>query len=103
MYQPIGYLTNMKYIGMQYQPIDACHNELDDHDVEEYVEELYEAYDVEENIHEDEIDDDMSIETNIDDDDMAINPFNVESRSDDLDVGLDKEDGQLHWIVWGMP
>ena len=52
-------------------------SELDGHVPEEDIEELDKAYDVVENVHEDDIIDDMSIKTNInDDDDMTINPFN---------------------------
>ena len=67
--------------------------ELDiDHVLEEYVEELFETDDVGDNVHEyeDDIEDDHFIETdNDDDDDMAFNPYNVESRSDNTDAKLD--------------
>ena len=62
-----------------------------------------EAYDVADNIHEDDIDDGISIETNFDaDNDMTINPF-LASGLDYSYVDLDEEYDQLHWIVWGMP
>ena len=69
--------------------------DVDDHNVtQEDVEELVEADDVRDNVHdEDDIDDDQFIETKSDDDDdIASNPYNVESRSDDTDEDLDGED-----------
>ncbi len=62
---------------------------------QEYVEELVEADDVRDNVHdEDDIDNDQFIETNSDGDDdiAASNPYNVESRSDDTNADLDGED-----------
>ena len=69
--------------------------DVDDHNVtQEDVEELVEANDVRDNVHdEDDIDNDHFIETNSDhDDDIAFNPYNVESGSDDTYADLDGED-----------
>ena len=69
--------------------------DVDDHNVtQEDVEESVEADDVRDNVHdEDDIDDYHFIETNNDgDDDIAFNPYNVESVSDDIDADLDGED-----------
>ena len=68
--------------------------DVDDHNVtQEDVEELVEADDVRDNVHdEDDIENDQVIETNIDDDDdIAFNPYNVESGSYDKDADLDGE------------
>ena len=68
--------------------------DVDDHNVtQEDVEELVEADDVSDNVNHDEddyIDDD--------DDDIAFNPYNVESGSDDTDADLDtdKDDDEVH-------
>ena len=43
----------------------------------------------------------MTIVTNIDDDDDMANPYNVDSRSDDIDDDLDEEDDEVYWSVWG--
>ena len=65
-------------------------HELDDHVREEYDEELVELDDVTDNVHEDDIDDDIMIITDIDDDDDLGNPYNVESRQDDTYDDLDR-------------
>ena len=75
--------------------------DVDDHNVtQEDVEELVEADDVSNNVHdEDDIDDYHFIETNNDDDDdIAFNPYNVESGSDDTDADLDtdEDDHEVH-------
>ena len=43
----------------------------------------------------------MMIVTNLDDNDDMDNPYNVDSRSDDTDEDLDKEDDEVYWSVWG--
>ena len=63
-------------------------HELYDHFPEEDVEELVESDDVAENVHEDNIDNDMMIVTDLDD--MA-NPYNVDFGSYDTDDELDEE------------
>ena len=78
--------------------------ELDDHDdPEEDVRELVESGDLEDNAHEDYIDDDMMIVIDLDDDDDMANPYNVEYVSDDtdddFDDDLDEEDDEVYWSV----
>ena len=48
------------------------------HVLEEDGEESVESNDVADNVHEDDIDDDMMIKTDIDDDDNMANPYNIE-------------------------
>ena len=68
--------------------------------MQEDVEELVEADDVRDNVHdEDDIDNYHFIETNNDDvDDIAFNPYNVEFGSDDTDADLDtdEDDHEVH-------
>ena len=73
------------------------HVELDDHDdpVED-VQELVESDDVAGNSHQDYIDDDMMIVTDLDDDEDMANPYNVESGFDDIDDYLDEEDDEIY-------
>ena len=71
-------------------------DELNDHLLEEDNEELLEPYDdVGDNVHEYDISDNDFFETDIDDvdDDMAINPYNLESGSDDS-TDVDSLDGE---------
>jgi len=98
---PIKYNVEEYEEGVEEEGDAEDQHELDiDHVSEEDVEELVEPDDVGDNVHdEDGIDDDF-IETDIDDDDdddMAFNPYNVESGSDDIDVDLDGEyDHEFH-------
>ena len=71
-------------------------HELDDHVPEEDIKELVELDDVAGNAHEDDIDNDMMIVTDLEDDDDMANPYNVDSRSDDTDDVLDEEDDEVH-------
>ena len=73
------------------------HHDLgDDDDPAEDVQEIVELDDVADNADEDYTDDDtMSITDDDDNDDMA-NPYNVESRSDDMDDDLDEEDDEIY-------
>ena len=59
--------------------VEDDQHDLDDHFPEEDVEELFELDDVVDNVHEDDINDDMMIITDIDDDDDddMDNPYNV--------------------------
>ena len=65
-------------------------HELYDHDdLEEYFQELVESDDATDNAHEDYINDDMMITTDLDDDDDMVNPYNVDSGFDDIDDDFD--------------
>ena len=64
----------------------------DDDDLAEDVKELVESDDVAENAHEDYIDDDMMIITDLDDDDDMENPYNVDYVFDAIDDDMDEED-----------
>ena len=44
----------------------------------------------------------MMIITDLDDNDDMANPYNIDSRSDDMDDDLDEEDDEVYWSVWGM-
>ena len=44
----------------------------------------------------------MTVTDLYDHDDM-VNPYNVDSVSDDTNDDLDEEDDEVHWSVWGMP
>ena len=73
------------------------HDKLDDHDdPAEYVQKLVESNDVADNAHEDYIDDDMMIITNVDDDYDMANPYNVNSGSDDTDDDLNEEEDEIY-------
>ena len=76
--------------------VEYDQQELDDHVPEEYVEELVESYDVADNVHEDDIDDDMMVVTDINDDDDMANPYNVDYGSDDVDNDLDAEYDEVY-------
>ena len=41
----------------------------------------------------------MMIVTHLDDDDDMDNPYNVDSRSDDIDDDFDEEDDEVYWCV----
>ena len=45
----------------------------------------------------------MMIVTDINDDDDMANPYNVDSRLDDINDDLDEYDDEVHWSVCGMP
>ena len=74
----------MKRVSKKKTILKDGQDDLDDHVPEEDVKELVESDDVANNAHEDYIDDDMMIITNLDDDDMT-NPYNVDSGSNDTD------------------
>ena len=76
--------------------VEYDHHELDDHVLEEDIEELVETDDVADNVHEDDIDDDMMIKNDIDGDDDMDNPYHFESRSDDINDYLNEEDDEVH-------
>ena len=70
--------------------------DFDDHNVtQEYVEELVEADDVSDNVHDE---DNINDYEDDDNNDIAFNPYNVESRSDDTDADLDtdEDDDEVH-------
>ena len=70
--------------------------DVDDHNVtQEDVEELVEADDVRDNVHDEDDIDDYEDDS---DDDIAFNPYNVESGSDDTDADLDtdEDDHEVH-------
>ena len=48
------------------------------------------------NVHEDDIDDEMMIVTDIYDDDDMANPYNFDSSSDDTDDELDEEYDEVY-------
>ena len=85
--------------GLEEEDDDEDHdqNELDDHDhPAKYVQELVESDDLANNAHEEYIDDDMMIVTDLDDDNDIANIYNVESGSDDTDDDLDEEDDEIY-------
>ena len=84
---------------MEEEDSDEEHDqhELDDHDdPAEDVQEWIELDDVVYNSHEYYIDDDMMIIIDLYDDDDMTNPYNVDSRSDDMDADLDEEDDRIY-------
>ena len=80
--------------GLEEEGDDEDHDkhDLDDHDdPEEDFQELVESNNVAGNAHEDYIDNDMMIITDLHDDDDMANPYNVDSGSNDTNDDLDDE------------
>ena len=94
--RPVKYNVDEDQEGIEEDDDVDDQDELNDHLLEEDNEELLEPYDdVGDNVHEDDISDNDFVETDIDDvdDDIAINPYNVESGSDDS-TDVDNFDGE---------
>ena len=85
----------------EYDDKDHDKHALDDHDdPQEYVKELVELDDVQDQAHEDDINDDMMIITNLYDDDDMVNPYNVDSGYDDTNDDLDDESDEEYDEVY---